>query len=705
MELTFLDSALLWGALAAAVPVFVHLLMRRPPTRILFPPLRFLKAGVRAAASGRRVKRWLLLAARAALPALLAFLLAGPLLAPAKSGPENPPAVALLLDNSPSMIFRTPDGTLLDRARDAAEAVISYSPPGSLFAVASVRGTHDFVKDPKAAMELAEGELSSTSAGSLAGPLNSLFELFRVLPPDTPVSLFVFSDFARSAFEGLERSAVPKNVSVFLVDLGGKARRDRAILSVVPLSPVAAKGLPLSLEVRLSATAKLRSQVVELLVEGSRVLSRKVDLEPGRTVAVPFEFVPEKAADFVTGEVRFPTHDAFPLNDAAWFVVPRRPSATAAVLFAEGDETSAETARLVADALAPPALGDAAPYRVLLRPAAAFEASDADACCAVFLTSSELPAGNFLPRWVRRGGALFLFAAPSLDVSSLPRWTGLNRLHAPFGMLDEPVSLSPVSPDSALVRFFRGGANGRLDRVLALGRLSLPPRPQGARVVLEWEDGVPALVVRPLGSGAVVLVNIPLDPTLSNFTRRAVFLPLLHESLKAAAAPGRFKASFVFGRDTVTVRVPAGASSAELVSPDGSRRPLEFSPSSASLVVPFALEPGLYFVRFGGERETTAAFCVNYPPGESDLTRLDLSELAARLGNAKVLEDPTSFRHEAGGTLDLLPFLLPVLLALFVLEFYVANTFYRAAAPRPGEDRPGPQAGNTGGEDVTEALD
>ena len=116
MELSLLSSAMLWGAAAAAVPFAVHLLVSRPPKRVIFPTMRFLSGSARKVASGMKLKRLLLLLVRAALPALLALIMAGPSLIPTVSASQDVPAIGILVDNSSSMLVKTARSTVIENA-------------------------------------------------------------------------------------------------------------------------------------------------------------------------------------------------------------------------------------------------------------------------------------------------------------------------------------------------------------------------------------------------------------------------------------------------------------------------------------------------------------------------------------------------------------------------------------------------------------
>lgn len=76
--MTFLNATLLFGSIAVLIPIAFHLLGRKEPKRIPFPAVRFLTNRLQSNRRRMRVKRWVLLAMRVFLLALLALAFAQP---------------------------------------------------------------------------------------------------------------------------------------------------------------------------------------------------------------------------------------------------------------------------------------------------------------------------------------------------------------------------------------------------------------------------------------------------------------------------------------------------------------------------------------------------------------------------------------------------------------------------------------------------
>ena len=143
MGIGFLSPLLLGGVALVAVPIILHLVMRRKPVPHAFPALRFLQE--RAIATRRRLQlsHLLLLLLRMAAIVLVALALARPVLRGAGwlAESEGPVAAALVFDTSPRMTLREGNRTRLEQAAAMARVLFGKLPAGSQVAVVDTAGT------------------------------------------------------------------------------------------------------------------------------------------------------------------------------------------------------------------------------------------------------------------------------------------------------------------------------------------------------------------------------------------------------------------------------------------------------------------------------------------------------------------------------------------------------------------------------------
>jgi Aerotolerance regulator N-terminal len=178
MQLLLLSPAGLAALVAVAVPIFVHLLLRRRARRMPFPSLRFIPPSHAAAVRLRAITDWPLLAVRCAIVAAAALGLARPL-------------------------FVTPSRREAWNARTARAVVVDVSPsPGCAAGPAE--------EERRTAYHSTVIEVAALDTG--------IVEAVRWLERAPPArrELVVISDFQIGALDRVDLDPVPESVGVRL---------------------------------------------------------------------------------------------------------------------------------------------------------------------------------------------------------------------------------------------------------------------------------------------------------------------------------------------------------------------------------------------------------------------------------------------------------------------------------------------------------
>jgi len=122
---SFIHPLALLGLAAAAIPALLHLLQRRVPPELDFPPVRYLSAAERESARRLKLRHLLLLILRTALIVVIVLAAARPLVPLRAGGAHQPTAAVIILDNSPSSGAIVDGGLVLDRLRVAARSSLA----------------------------------------------------------------------------------------------------------------------------------------------------------------------------------------------------------------------------------------------------------------------------------------------------------------------------------------------------------------------------------------------------------------------------------------------------------------------------------------------------------------------------------------------------------------------------------------------------
>ncbi len=281
------------GLAAAAIPALLHLLQRRIPPEIDFPPVRYLSAAERESARRLKLRHLLLLILRTVLIAVIVVAAARPLVPLQGGGVHQPTAVVIILDNSPSSGAVVDGGLVLDRLRVAALSAVGRTTSADrtwlMLCDGVLRG---------GSREALRATIDSTHAGWQRLDLVQAVERAARMVDAQPLSgreVDLFSDLQRTALSS-GRADVPSGVRVLAL-APGRAVANRGIAAVtvsegaaiieLSSSPAGNGGAPqpVPVTIRLGGERRDRGEVTArgLATPGSGGASGV----PGSAVTVP----------------------------------------------------------------------------------------------------------------------------------------------------------------------------------------------------------------------------------------------------------------------------------------------------------------------------------------------------------------------------------------------------------------------------------
>jgi len=127
--MSFLNPLFLIALLAAAIPLLIYWLNVRKPKKVRFSTLAFFDSLKQTALKRLKFKRILLLLIRMSAILMLVFAAAKPFMPGGfgLAGTNEPKAIAILVDNSPSMDQVDRNGPYFDQAKEAAEQILELA--------------------------------------------------------------------------------------------------------------------------------------------------------------------------------------------------------------------------------------------------------------------------------------------------------------------------------------------------------------------------------------------------------------------------------------------------------------------------------------------------------------------------------------------------------------------------------------------------
>jgi hypothetical protein len=655
--LGFLNGVLLFGLLGSLVPLVIHLLERRKLPRMKFPSLRFLSELNRRQMRRLNLQRLLILILRMLLVALIAFALARPTL----TGPlaalfpeDSPRALALLIDNSASMLLESETGTLAELARRRSKEILAELDPERdevlLYALeASPRRLGGGPMPPAAALRLLdEWEQAQGGAAIAPGLREAMAEL--ALLPQPRRELFILSDFAAATLP-VDSSAgeIPREMRVAALPLSAEAPPNTGLTDLrLPLRPVL-PGRPFDLAVagRSWGGSETESFPVELELDGEHRGGLQLDPPPGRESWRSVTVSLSGQAD-VVGTWR-KRRDRFAPDDELAFTLPLTPELRV-LLAAPTAAPSAKGMRLslaehLARALDPyrgrlPGQVDLHVSRLEFGDLLGESLEAVDPHLIVLCGGEGLDAGRgeLLADYVARGGGLLICPAlggqADLARHLLPRLGGPRALELNDSRAEYLGELDPEHP-------LFDGFDEEHRRVLGEQALWRSFRCEvGERDILaRFRSGRPALMSWRKERGRVRLLLFEAGPEGGELPYSSMFLPLLQELAQETAGAARPLFAEA-GHPLVwpLAELPAGDKALHALDPEGRELPVRVDasvyPHRARLER--ADRPGIYRLRErrSGELEPRelGLAAVRVPAAEGELAPLPADSIAVRLG-------------------------------------------------------------------------
>ena len=571
--MTLLSPWMLFAAAAAGIPLALHFFYRARYRPLPWAAMKFLRLSIEQTSRRLRFQEVLLLILRVTVLVVLALALARPSSLTGGGGGgrgENVDAI-LVIDTSYSMSARDGDKTRLDRAKDAALAVIDNLPPHSTAQVITFTcGDHAVHVGPRSPGNLDQArqlvqrlEVGHQGTDFLTGLNEAVAAFDRCTAAHKEV--YLFSDMQKSGWERQAAAVRAKceqikdRATLFLVRCGERPAKDVAIVDVAPQGGIPHTGTrtTFTVLVRNGSSEAVRDVKVALEVDG-KALTRDEQaipaVGPGETKAVTLTGkLEEPGFRVLTARLNVP--DDIDVDNRFDKVVLVRDRVRVLIVDGAPDDRDPEKSAsyFVGHALRPVPENQWPVYHIQPRIVRASEASaallsDKDVC---ILANVALGRGGLsedfvkaLAGFVRDGHGLVIGAGSNVSPADYNRLLGPGgagllplELGEPFvASKERPLRLDPDSIDglSFLGRFKEAPLNqiGKVE-VAKLLQVKEPEAgdPGAGRVLLRAGDGRPVLADKVVGDGEVLLLTTALDPSWADWPIHPTFVPFMHGTL------------------------------------------------------------------------------------------------------------------------------------------------------------------------------
>lgn len=577
----FLSPAFLIGALAAAVPLLIHLIRRQKPPRLPFGSIRFLKQTSKRLVLFQQLRQWLLLLLRTALVVLLALAFARPLLdrSVVTVLDAAPRSVVILVDVSMSMGY----GEVMAAAKEAALALLDGSGRAVEIANAEAISSSDevaliaFASQPQVLQELQgpqrglaplrrEIEALQPLDASTDAPIDAatdylaalrLADLLLESSQHSRRMVYLISDFQDSGFDRQAAAdfMLTPGTGFTGINVGVEESLNLAITDLRAPDYLLAESGPQTLLARVRSTGSILAGTlndatdigqISLLLDDEVVAQHALQLDDRSEQVVTFE-VPFPAEGIYQGELRLDgiADDRLPADDSYPFTVEVLPRVRVLVVNGEASrDWFDDEGHWFGLAVA---ANGASPFLLQSMQPAALSTADLQQQDVVVLLNVGSGSSVSGPRvladtqaaaivdYVQGGGAVLF--APGDRVQR----QDFNRQFAAVA----PARLE----ESALLgrdEYLLIGDYDRRHPIMSpldsdwsarfRGKWALTPAAD-AEILMRFDSAEPALLERTVGDGKTILFASSLDLEWNNLALQGLYLPFVHQILHYMTAP------------------------------------------------------------------------------------------------------------------------------------------------------------------------
>ncbi|MGJ8634542.1 MAG: BatA domain-containing protein [Luteolibacter sp.] len=717
--MTFLNSIFLWGALAASVPILIHLFSRKRKVVIPWGAMQFLmEKPPRKKAKFLKLNELILLLLRILAVILLALAFARPLVSFFGGGQVKRDLV-FIIDASLSTSVLGLDGKpLFDEQKELAIETIESLTENDYLRVLVSANSQRWLTDAPLAMGKEErtsliAEINSLKPTSGATDFPLAIQESLAIPPaeeDLPRQITIFADGTAHGWHAddstvwtssarfISEAPTPTHVEFTLA--GNPLRKGENILveKIDMERETAAPGAPMTARatVRNSSTYTSPSRIATWNLNGKKLSDSLVpSLYPDQATTLTLQFTaPENGVHSLSCDIE--KNDILPqdnTNHTVFEVIDEIPILVIDGNFEEGTERFHESGFFLSAIGYHPGVREKTDTRSIFRPKvippdSLNQENLSNYLCVVLANTRALtPAeATHLEDFVRAGGGLWIALGDQVNPAeagkTMTRLCPASLAGASEKLQDEDsLGVRPPLEDDSPIALLGDLERLDTDRIRATQYHRIEtPLPSGISVPLSFEGGAPLLMEHSLGSGRVTISTIPLNLRWSNLPLTHSYVVLIHELLWHMLEPQLTKRNLTPGAPFSWRPLPGlVGESATLKKPDG--KTTEIKSISDQVLLSETTDPGLYTITSPGmEKESLVQyFHVSRNPEESDtrpLSELEKSALT-KIGGLTSTDSPLSSAPESHSNIrPKNPFwavLLLLLLGLFLIEAFLAH--------------------------------
>ncbi len=546
--MSFLNPYFLFGLLAIAVPIIIHLFNFRRYKKVYFTNVRFLKEVQQETKKKSQLRHLIVLALRILAIASLVLAFAQPYI-PLSQNTTNPQAVnyiSIYLDNSLSMQAEGGRGSLLEEAKVKASEIISAYRSADHYQLLTndfeARHRQFLTREEFLAM-LREVELSPVCR-SLTEVARRQAESFSETPGSSHIA-YLISDFQKATTK-LALFNPDTSHAYYLIPVRSNKSDNLSVDSCWFESPVHLLGQKVKLFVSVKNNAAVIAEKVplKLTINGTQKAVSSLDIAPGSTANTIITYV-DKEPGIHHGLIEI-TDSPVTFDDKFYFSYDIQTSVP--VLCINGQQSNVFLNSLLAEDSAF-SFHNVSVNQVDYNSLASYN----------LIILNEIPEvssglSEELQKFVDNGGHLLIAPAEKMDIRNYQSFLTLLNSNYYTVLNKLPQKIVEINLQHPVYSDVFESVPQNIDLPQVVSYFSMSRLSRSAQdYLMKLQNGEPFLSVQDCGSGKVFLLSVPLRAEYSNFPKHALFVPTIYKIAMMSWMQSRLY--YIIGRDQ-QVEVP-----------------------------------------------------------------------------------------------------------------------------------------------------
>ncbi len=649
--MTFLNTTILFGLVAAAIPIIIHFLTKQKAKTIDFSSLRFLKELEFQQIKRLRIKQILLLILRTLIILLLILAFARPTLKGTNFsgiGSTAKTSAVIILDNSFSMSIKSGGQQAYDVLKKAALTITDLFETGDeLYGLYATERTPKIFDGARYRVQTVQTSIRQSDVSqSRADILSALIEAKRILSNSGNINkeIYLISDLQQTAFSDLDESLLPliknEEIKLFIIPVQHKNVNNQAVIDVRLRNQILEKDKVVEVEAAIKNVGNkpMRDGLAQLFMDEKRAGQAAINLNPDETKLAQFRVVPHRTG-FISGSVFVGDDDLF--DDNRRYFTFFIPDVVRVLLISEQEKAC----RFVQLALNPGRNRTSQVNTEQISPAQVNGENIRDYQVIILCNVPKVEGVllSSLNKHVEDGGGLIVFPGSNVDLRhynenlnqklSLPFFT---ETIGEYGSKKFSVSLGQIDFDHPLFSGVFEKNKKQVDSPQFYFYTKIAAQPEDD-VIMEFSDGEPFLLEHSFKTGKVLLFTSTIDPDWSDMYLKGLFVPLINRCVAYATNTPSQEDQRYFVDDEINTQISAETNYIDfsVKSPEGKMTQVVPTLTGTNLNIKFdkTQRPGIY--KLFHRDKLIKEWAINVDPAESNFSFIDENKLKSVVGNAK----------------------------------------------------------------------